>query len=66
MPKVASTVGLTPKAVDALATLSPRQMQQALREAIGKVLYGGHERVLEGGVPTSAEDVGSHRMEFFP
>ena len=67
MPKAASTVRLTPKAVNALATLSPRQIQQALREAIGRVLYAGRERVLERDVPASLDDqVGSHRMGFLP
>lgn len=67
LPKVASTVRLTPKAVDALVTLSPRQIQQALREAIGKVLYAGRERVLERDVPTGpVEEIGARRMGFLP
>jgi len=67
MPKVASRVRLTPKAVDALATLSPRQVYHALREAIGKVLYAGRERVLERDVPTSVnEDTKVQRIGFLP
>lgn len=67
MPKVASTVRLTPKAVEALSTLSPRQIQQALREAIGKALYEGRQRVLERDVaPGSNEEVKPRRMGFLP
>jgi ATP-dependent Lon protease len=67
MPKVASRLRLTPKALDSLVTRSPRQIQQALREAIGKALYAGRERVLQRDFPSSpTEDSKVQRIGFLP
>lgn len=67
MPKVATTVRLTPKAEDLLVVLSPRQIEQVLREAIGRALYEGRQRILARDVPLApSEQVQKCRMGFLP
>lgn len=43
---------LSPKAIDALLTLSPRRIRQVMLEAVGRALYEGRSRILERDVPT--------------
>lgn len=67
MPEPAASIRLTPKAVGLLATLSPRRIQQALREGIGRALYRGRQRVLPGDIPVEQEQVvEAKRMGFLP
>jgi ATP-dependent Lon protease len=67
MPKVASSIRLTSNAVDVLVTLSPRQIQQALREAVGQTLYEERQRILERDIPMQPSDaVQKSRIGFLP
>lgn len=53
----ARVVRLTAKAVDMLASMSPRQARQALREGVGRALYQGRSRVLVQDIPHKQEQV---------
>lgn len=63
----AAAIGLSRAAVDVLVTLSPRRIQHALREAIGRVMYDGRKRILERDIPVEADVVvDAKRIGFLP
>lgn len=63
----AAAIRLSRSAVDALVTLSPRRIQHALREAIGRAMYDGRKRVLERDIPLEVDvGVDTKRIGFLP
>jgi ATP-dependent Lon protease len=68
MPKIVGPMKLSTKALDVLVTLPPRQLQQALREAIGLAVYEGRQRVLPRDITARelSDAVQTPRMGFLP
>lgn len=67
LPEKVCIAKLAPDAVETLLPLSPRRMQQALREGIGRALYHRRKRVLRRDIPVKSVDVrDSFKMGFVP
>jgi ATP-dependent Lon protease len=65
----AGVLRLSARAVDALATLSPRRIRQALIEAAGRAIYEGRSRILGRDIQSvnpAAIDMEPRRIGFLP